>query len=70
MVTRAWFVERFGGPERLRLREREDLPGQLHRAGFVDLRPASVLDLDADHVHRLRAVPVSSACCLYASTIR
>src|SRR4029453_5320536 len=37
--------------------------------GFVDRRPARVRDLDLDH-HRRRAEPVSSACRLYASTIR
>ena len=39
----------------------EHAPDELDRGGFVDLRPAPVLDLDDDHGHRLRAVPVSSA---------
>ena len=39
MASRAWFVERFGGPESLRLREREDAaPG----AGEVAIRTAAI----------------------------
>ncbi len=38
-------------------------PGEIRCLRLGDLRPASVLRLDRDHVepHRLRAVPVSSA---------
>src|SRR5581483_8029366 len=48
----------------------EHAPGQLDRGGLVDLDAAPILDLDRQHAQRLRSVPVSSACCLYASTIR
>ena len=41
----------------------EHPPRELDRAGFVDLHPAPVLDLDRD-THRVRSRPVSSACCL------
>ena len=47
----------------------EHLPGERHGARLVDDRGAPVRDLDLDH-HRRRADPVSSACRLYASTIR
>ena len=41
----------------------ENAPRQLDGGCLVHLGAAPVLDLDRDH-HRLRAVPVSSACCL------
>ena len=47
---------------------REHAPSELGRRLGVDLLPAPVRDLDGDH--RFRCVPVSSACSLYASTIR
>jgi NADPH2:quinone reductase len=37
--SRAWFVERFGGPERLKLRERDDLPPG---PGEVAIRTAAI----------------------------
>ena len=44
---------------------REDAARQLDGGRLVDLGAAPVLDLDDDHArHFLRAVPVSSACCL------
>ena len=46
----------------------ENPPGQLRGRVFVDAGSTPVLDLDLDHLRR--AVPVSSACRLYASTIR
>src|SRR5687767_13046965 len=51
---------------------REHPAGEGDGAVLVHLCPAPILDLDGEHQlrHRLRAVPVSSACCLYASTIR
>jgi synaptic vesicle membrane protein VAT-1 len=39
VTSRAWFVERFGGPERLQLREREDRPPA---AGEVAIRTAAL----------------------------
>src|SRR5579862_5906358 len=45
-------------------------PGKLDRSRLVYLDPAPVCDLDREHAQRLRSVPVSSACCLYASTMR
>src|SRR6266702_4630504 len=43
-------------------------PGVADDVGF---RGGSIDDLDVDHAHHLRrCVPVSSACSLYASTIR
>src|SRR6266508_2530619 len=47
----------------------EQAPRELDGSGLVDLHPAPVVDLDRD-CHLCRAVPVSSACCLYASTMR
>src|SRR5262249_15610354 len=49
----------FSGEHRLR---------EPDRRGLVDLSAGTVRDLDLDH--RLRCVPVCSACALYASTIR
>src|SRR3954451_7322700 len=46
----------------------QGMPREVDRARHVDLDAAAVLDLDLDHF--LRAVPVSSAWRLYASTIR
>ena len=46
----------------------EHLPDELDGGGLVDRDAGPVLDLDLDHV--FRAVPVSSAWRLYASTIR
>src|SRR5207302_4046435 len=49
----------------------EHPPRQLDRRLLVDLHSRLVRDLDLDHVsQRRRWVPVSSACSLYASTIR
>jgi NADPH:quinone reductase-like Zn-dependent oxidoreductase len=39
VTSRAWFVDRFGGPERLRLAEREDRPPA---AGEVAIRTAAI----------------------------
>ena len=43
--------------------------GELDCTGLVDLGPAPVFHVNRDR-HRFRAVPVSSAWSLYASTIR
>ncbi len=60
----------FVGPDEIRRLKRKHLgideetdvlSFPLDGRGLVDLRPAPVLDLDDDHGHRLRAVPVSSA---------
>src|SRR5690348_1745966 len=47
---------------------REDGARKLDGTGLVHLLARAVDDLDL--YHRLRCVPVCSACCLYASTIR
>src|SRR5579864_5663037 len=46
----------------------EHAPRELAGALLVDLDARAVVDLDVDH--RFLAVPVSSECSLYASTIR
>src|ERR671919_236406 len=47
---------------------RQDAAAELGDGRLVDRRPAPVLELDPNH--RRRCVPVCSAWCLYASTIR
>lgn len=54
MALRAWFVERFGGPERLQLREREDLPPG---PGEVAIRTAAIGINFADLFARAGAYP-------------
>jgi len=54
VTSRAWFVERFGGPERLRLRERDDLPPG---PGEVAIRTAAIGINFADLFARAGAYP-------------